>query len=84
MLLALNAVTAFSVAPLMNNDVKLGVNALLLLFAPEPNTALTCASVTPFEPTNAGDPHCITTERNTGAPASSMLASAVAILFVDG
>jgi len=48
MLLALNAVTAFSVAPLMNNDVKLGVNALLLLFAPEQNTAMTGASVTPM------------------------------------
>ena len=62
----------------MNNDVKLGVNALLLLFAPEPNTALTCDSVTPFEPTNAGDAHCITTERKTGAPASSIVALAVA------
>ena len=39
--LALNAGTAVSLAPLMNKDASVGVNALLLLFAPEPKTAET-------------------------------------------
>ena len=78
MVLALNAVTPVSAVPLMNNDVRLGANALLLLFVPEPKMLLTSASVTPLEPTNAGEPHCITTERNTGAPTSSIAASTVA------
>ena len=77
MVLALKAVTAVSLAPFMNNDARLGVNALLLLFAPEPKMLLTCASVTLFKPTNAGVAHCITTERKTGAPASSIDASTV-------
>ncbi len=76
--LGLNADTAVSLVPLMNNDVRLGVNALLLPLLPEPKTAATSASVTPFEPRNAGVPHCATTERITGAPASSMPASAAA------
>jgi hypothetical protein len=41
MVLALKAVTAVSFAPLMNNDVRLGVNALLLPLLPEPKIALT-------------------------------------------
>jgi len=77
MVLALKAVTAVSLAPFMNNDVSVGVNALLLPFEPEPKMLLTCASVTEFEPTNAGVPHCMTTERKTGAPASSIDASTV-------
>ncbi len=39
--LALNAGTAVSFAPLMNKDASVGVKALLLLFAPDPNTAET-------------------------------------------
>jgi hypothetical protein len=39
--LALNAVTAVSLAPLTNSDDSVGVNASLLLLAPVPNTAAT-------------------------------------------
>lgn len=51
--------------------------ALLLLFAPEANTAEACASVRYCHP-ERWVPHCATTERTNGAPASSIDASTVA------
>ena len=45
MVLALKAVTAVSLAPFMNNDVSVGVNALLLPFEPEPKMPMTLGTL---------------------------------------